>query len=120
MKSIKKNYYCIFEATEMIFSHLKETNGTLGFEVPDTLFYKGGFPDCWYYTENERLKASASFKDIDTNHISSKCIKANSKMSIVAGVFFVQEDVQISKAERIKGGKIPELTHSKQILYILS
>ena len=113
MKSIKQKYYDIFESTELLFYFLKEDQSKLSFEIPDTIFYKGGFPDVWYYMENGKIKSSQSFKEINLNYISTKCIETNSKQSIVSGVFFIEQSNKIVKNESSN-----VMEHSKCYIYI--
>ena len=47
--------------------------------------------------ENNKIKSSQSFKEINLNYISTKCIETNSKLSIVSGVFFIEQSNKITK-----------------------
>lgn len=109
MKNLKQKYYCVFEATESVFQVLKDYQNTLTFEVPDTVFYKGGFPDSWYFAEGNKLKTTENFKDIDLNYISTRCIKLNSKYSIVTGYFLKEEYSNVVKKDK-------EITHSRLLI----
>lgn len=87
---IKSKYYDIIDLTKQILLLINQNNYTIkNFEIIDSVFFKGGIPETYFF--NEYNKICVTTKDIDIDSIVSKLIKDNSKLSKVCGVIFKEE-----------------------------
>lgn len=102
MKTLKSNYTCAIDSTETVLYMLKSYNNYSPFYVPDTLIYKAGLPDSWFFTEDKRINQINPIKDEDLNKIIKKCVSKNIHYSKVCGLFIKEESVSISNNSKIK------------------